>query len=157
MSKLDVDVLIARQNVVGGFNRLKRVAEKINDCAWKSFFAGAMNMFTKQIDGQLAEFGVEMKTAKPGIGNIIEPNTPADICEAALQDATKAILDVGNIPRRLTIGPDDEKFYGQQKLADLAREFGLILSKDETFDDSEWTVDDLLPGDNRNTYWNPGV
>lgn len=94
--------------------------------------------------------------AKPEIGNVIEPGTPADISKVSLEDACKAILDVGTIPRRLTVGPDDEEFYGQQRLTDMAREFGLILSKDDTFKYSEWTVDDLVAEHDRNTYWNPG-
>ena len=95
--------------------------------------------------------------AKPEIGNVIEPSVPADIAECSLEDATKAVLAAGNVPRRLTVGPDDEKFYGQEKLADLARQFGLVLAKDDSFKDSEWTVDDLVSGTDRNTYWNPGI
>ena len=94
--------------------------------------------------------------SKPTIGNVIEPSVPADIAECSLEDATKAILAAGNVPRRLTVGHDDEKFYGREKLADLAREFGLVLNKDNSFEDSEWTVDDLGQDGDRNTYWNPG-
>ncbi len=94
--------------------------------------------------------------SKPDIGNVIEPRTPADIAECSLEDACVAIRDAGNIPRRLTVGPDDEKFYGQQKLSDLARKFGLVLAKDDSLKDSEWMVDDLVPGADGNTYWNPG-
>ena len=95
--------------------------------------------------------------ARPETGNIIEPGVPADISEVSLEDATRAILELGNVPKRLTIGPDDEKFWCPQKLADLARKFGLVLAKDDSFKDSEWTVDDLMSGADRNTYWNPGI
>ena len=95
--------------------------------------------------------------SKPDIGNVIEPSTPADIADCSLEDACKAIVDAGNIPRRLTIGPDDEKFYGQELLANLANRFGLVLAKNDDFKDSEWTVDDLVPGADGNTYWNPGI
>lgn len=95
--------------------------------------------------------------AKPTEGNVIEPSTPADISEASLEDACKAITDAGNIPRRLTVGPDDSKFYGNSKLYDLARKSGLVVTEDETFKDSEWTVDDLGQGSDRNTYWNEGI
>lgn len=59
-----LEIVVARQNVIGGFNRLKHVADEINDSAWKSFFAGAMNMCTRQIDDQLAEFGVKIEDGK---------------------------------------------------------------------------------------------
>lgn len=98
----------------------------------------------------------EKSVSKPEIGNVIEPGVPADISEVSLEDACKAILDVGNIPRRLTVGPDDAKFYSSGSLADLARRFGLMLSMDVDYKFSEWSVDDLVTEHDRNTYWNPG-
>lgn len=91
--------------------------------------------------------------AKPTEGNVIEPSTPADISEASLKDACKAITDVGNVPRRLTVSNDDVAFYGQPELADKARKFGLVLSLDGDFLNGEWTVDDM----GQNTYWNEGI
>lgn len=91
--------------------------------------------------------------AKPTEGTVLEPSTPADISEVSLGDACKAITDAGNVPQRLTVGNEDVAFYGQPVLADQARRFGLVLSVDGNFGDSEWSVDDM----GQNTYWNEGI
>ena len=56
----EIDIYCARESVVGMFNRVKRLAGKIDRGAWKSFYAGAMFMFNKQLDEQLGRFGVEV-------------------------------------------------------------------------------------------------
>ncbi len=95
--------------------------------------------------------------AKPTEGNVIEPSVPADVSEYSLEDACKLMTDAGITPRRLTVGPDDMKYYADSTLLDMARKFGLTLRVHRKYEYSEWTVDDMKSGKGRNTFWSPGA
>lgn len=57
-SLTDLEIFVARENAVGGFNRLKGKAAQVEDAAWQMFYAGAMFMAVRKFDRQLAELGV---------------------------------------------------------------------------------------------------
>lgn len=56
----ELKIMVARQNVIGQFNRLKAKAAKLSSEQWREFFAGAMCMLIHKINTQLTRFGVEV-------------------------------------------------------------------------------------------------
>ena len=103
--------------------------------------------------------------SRPTIGNVIDASISADVSECSLEDACQAILDKGNIPRAVIVSPDNftainnwakEQEEPSQGLTDIARKFGLVVMLDQNYVEDEWAVTDLVPGNDGNTYWNPG-
>ena len=103
--------------------------------------------------------------SKPDIGNVIEPSVPADVSECSIEDGVNAILAKGNVPRALIVSPKgyrdiadwEDKENKSNELLDTARKFGLVVILNQSYDEDEWAITDLVPGDDGNTYWNPGV
>ena len=96
---------------------------------------------------------------KPAIGKVIEPRTPADLCEVALEDACEALLKLKlhlkTVPRQLVISSGHYKPV--QEVRDMARKFGLEVTVNGLYDEDEWAVHDGRDGQQRTTYWNPGI
>jgi len=95
---------------------------------------------------------------KPAIGKVIEPSTPADLGEAALEDACEALLalklNLCTLPMELVISSGH--YMPVQEVHDLANKFGLSVAVNGLYDEDEWAVHDGRDGQRRTTYWNPG-
>lgn len=89
--------------------------------------------------------------SRPAIGTVIEPSVPADISEVALEDACMALQQRGKVPRMLLYGAENSIPRGEA--LDLARKFGMDADIEFDYDQDEWSVDDMEPGQDRTTYW----